>query len=111
MDVIRMMPIPDGKERPAPAPVQRLGLEQSWHDAVGMGQLADVFEQDMANLPRVQAGMKVTAHRARKGLAFGLYQEARMRLIHRHIDRCIIEGLRSDGKSLSELEPFVMPGD
>lgn len=111
MDVIRMMPVPEGAERPAPAPVQRLRLEQSWHEAAGMGQLADVFEQDMANLPRVQAGMKVTAHRARKGLAFGLYQEARMRLIHRHIDRCIVDGLRTDGRPQSALEPFVMPGD
>jgi phenylpropionate dioxygenase-like ring-hydroxylating dioxygenase large terminal subunit len=109
MDVIRMMPVPDGAERPDPAPVQRLRLEQSWHEAEGMGQLADVFEQDMANLPKVQLGLKMTAKRAAKGVKFGLYQEARMRLIHRHIDDAIRTGLVADGRSLGELEPFLVP--
>ncbi|MEY2996223.1 MAG: hypothetical protein RLZZ39_1048 [Actinomycetota bacterium] len=109
MDVIRMMPVPDGAERPDPAPIQRLRLEQSWHEAEGMGQLADVFEQDMANLPKVQLGLKMTAKRAVKGVRFGLYQETRMRLIHRHIDDAIRAGLAADGRSLAELEPFVVP--
>lgn len=109
MDVVRMLPVPDGQPRPAPAPVQRLRLDQSWHEAEGMGGLATVFEQDMANLPRVQLGLKMTAHRAAKGVKFGLYQEARMRLIHRHIDRCILDGLSRDGRSSEELAPFITP--
>jgi hypothetical protein len=109
MDVIRMMPVPDGAPRPDPAPIQRLRLEQSWHEAVGMGGLADVFEQDMANLPRVQLGLKVSAKRATKGLKFGVYQEARMRLIHRHIDDVIVAGLDADGRSRSEVGPFLVP--
>lgn len=108
MDVIRMMPVPDGATRPEPAPVQRLRLEQNWHEAEGMGGLADVFEQDMANLPRVQLGLKMSAKRAAKGVKFGVYQEARMRLIHRHIDDTIRAGLIADGRELSELEPFVV---
>jgi phenylpropionate dioxygenase-like ring-hydroxylating dioxygenase large terminal subunit len=109
MDVIRMMPVPDGAPRPDPAPIQHLRLEQSWHEAVGMGGLADVFEQDMANLPRVQLGLKVSAKRATKGLKFGVYQEARMRLIHRHIDDVIVAGLDADGRSRSEVGPFLVP--
>ena len=111
MDVIRMMPVPDGAPRPDPAPVQRLRLEQSWHEAEGMGGLADVFEQDMANLPKVQLGLKVSAKRAQKGIKFGVYQEARMRLIHRHIDDMITVGLSADGRSASELDPYRVPGD
>ena len=109
MDVLRMMPVPDGQERPAPAPIQRLKLEQSWKEAEGMSGLADVFEQDMANLPKVQLGLKITAKNAKKGVSFGLYQEARMRLIHRHIDQCIIDGLNADHRDVSELTPFITP--
>jgi hypothetical protein len=109
MDVIRMMPVPDGQDRPKPAPIQRLRLEQSWHEAEGMGGLASVFEQDMENLPKVQLGLKMTAKRAQKGIKFGLYQEARMRLIHRHIDDAILEGLRADGRSVDEVAPYLMP--
>ena len=106
MDVYRMSPVPEGSERPEPAPCQRLTLEQSWHEAQGMGQLAAVFEQDMANLPRVQAGLKM---RATPGVSFGEYQEARMRLIHRHIDACIEAGLAQAGRSADELAPFKVP--
>ena len=109
MDVLRMMPVPDGQERPAPAPIQRLRLEQSWKEAEGMSGLADVFEQDMANLPKVQLGLKITAKNAKKGVSFGLYQEARMRLIHRHIDQCIIDGLNADHRDVSALTPFITP--
>jgi hypothetical protein len=109
MDVIRMMPVPEGKERPEVAPIQRLTLEQRWTEAVGMSGLADVFEQDMANLPKVQLGLKMTAKRAKKGVSFGVYQEARMRLIHRHIDNCILEGLATDDRSADELTPYIMP--
>lgn len=105
MDVIRMAPVPDGAERPEPAQVQRLGLEQSWHDAAGMGSLADVFEQDMANLPRVQAGM---ASRGKPTVTFGNYQEARMRLHHRLIDRFVLEGLEAAGRDRAEVGAFLV---
>lgn len=106
MDVIRMAPIPDEGEPPAPAPQQRLTLEQTWKDADDMGQLADVFEQDMANLPRVQAGLK---SRAKAGVSFGLYQETRMRMHHRMIDEYIERGLVRDGRSTTELDPWRTP--
>jgi phenylpropionate dioxygenase-like ring-hydroxylating dioxygenase large terminal subunit len=108
MDVLRMLPVPEGSPRPEPAPIQRLGLEQSWSEAEGMGGLAAVFEQDMANLPRVQLGLKMTARRAPRVVRFGLYQEARMRLIHRHIDEAIVAGLALDGRSVDEVAPFLL---
>lgn len=106
MDVIRLAPVPDGADRPPPAPVQHLTLEQSWHDAEGMGQLADVFEQDMANLPRLQAGLRSIGKR---GVSFGNYQEARLRLWHRLIDRQIIDGLAAEGRPVDEVEAFLVP--
>lgn len=106
MDVIRMAPIPAGADRPEPAPVQYLSLEQTWHEAKGMGPLADVFEQDMANLPRLQAGLK---SRGKAGVSFGNYQEARLRRWHRLIDRFICDGLAATGRPQSEVEPFLVP--
>ncbi|MCB9382344.1 MAG: aromatic ring-hydroxylating dioxygenase subunit alpha [Acidimicrobiaceae bacterium] len=106
MDVYRMAPVPDGQERPAPAECQRLTLEQEWHEAAGMGQLADVFAQDMSNFPRVQAGLKSTGKR---GVTFGDYQEARLRLIHRNIDECILAGLAASGRSHAEAQPYLVP--
>jgi hypothetical protein len=72
-----------------------------------MAGLADVFEQDMANLPKVQAGLKSTGKR---GVSFGLYQETRLRMHHRLMDRFIEEGLRRDGRSENELDPWRTPG-
>jgi len=108
MDVIRMAPVPDGEPRPAPAETSVLRLDQSWKEAPGMGGLADVFEQDMANLPKVQLGLKSTGKRT---VSFGNYQEARLRQVHKMIDRFILDGLQRDGRSRAEVERFLTPGD
>ena len=97
MDVIRMAPNPDSGEIPDPAPHQVLTLDQSWHEAEAMGQLADVFQQDMDNLPKVQAGLK---SKGKRGVSFGLYQETRMRMHHRMIDG-YIELKRSEVERLN----------
>ncbi len=104
MDVYRMAPLRDGEERTA-APTSRLTLEQAWSEAPGMGGLAAVFEQDMANLPRVQAGLKSSG---KSSVSFGLYQEARLRKIHHLIDSSIAGGLTAAGRSEDELAPFAV---
>lgn len=106
MDVIRMTPLRSGQPRPAPAPVQYLGLDTSWHEAEGMGALADVFEQDMANLPQVQRGLKSAG---KTGVSLGTYQEGRIRKWHRMIDDYIEAGLRASGRSTTELDPYRVP--
>jgi hypothetical protein len=82
-----------------------LTLEQSWSEAPGMGGLAAVFEQDMANLPRVQAGLKSSG---KASVTFGNYQEARLRLFHRLIDQYILDGLTADGRDRAAVEPFLV---
>ncbi|MEX0846322.1 MAG: SRPBCC family protein, partial [Ilumatobacteraceae bacterium] len=106
MDVMRTAPVPAGQPRPERAETQRLTLDQAWSEATGMGGLSAVFEQDMANLPRVQQGLK---SRGAQGVSFGLYQEARLRGFHRLIDRFVAEGLEAQGRNLSELRPFMVP--
>lgn len=105
MDVIRMQPVPNGEARPTRSPVTVLRRDQSWREAPGMGGLADVFEQDMENLPKVQAGLK---SRAKPTVTFSRYQEGRMRHIHRLIDARILAGLDAEGRDRSEVERFLV---
>lgn len=106
MDVYRLAPWPDDGPVPPPSPVIELSLEQSWSEATGMGGLAAVFEQDMSNLHRVQAGMHSTG---RPDVIFGNYQEARLKMFHRWIDARIVEGLERDGDDPRRVAPFVVP--
>ena len=103
MDVIRLQLAPTDGPMPPAGEIVELTLDQDWIESPGMGSLAAVFEQDMANLPRVQAGLKSTG---KKGVSFSRYQEGRMRHIHRLIDRYIDEGLAADGLPGTELDPF-----
>ena len=89
MDVIMLKRVPKEGPRPKPAPVRELGLDDPWSDAVEMGGLAGIFEQDMGNLPYVQEGL----HASGTGLVhFARYSEMRIRQLHRMIDRYIAEG-------------------
>ena len=71
-----------------------------------MGGLADVFEQDMENLPKIQAGLKMTGKR---GVSFGNYQEAGLRQHHQLIDDFIVAGLAADGRPSADVERFLVP--
>ena len=64
----------------------RLEAHEPFSDAnevMGEG-LARIFDQDGANLPRVQAGMKAS----KKGsITLGNYQEVRIRHFHQTLDK------------------------
>lgn len=87
MDVMILKPVPgDAKERPAPAERVFLDADQPWTDAqdqLGKG-LADIFEQDMANLPFVQEGLTASMNNK---VHFGRYQEMRIRMHHQTLDK------------------------
>jgi nitrite reductase/ring-hydroxylating ferredoxin subunit len=92
MDVMILKPCPKDKPRPKPAPVLKLGLDDSMTAAseqLGEG-LCAVFEQDMGNLPYVQEGLRATGAGV---VHFGKYSEIRIRQLHRMIDRFIAEGI------------------
>lgn len=76
MEVRILSRIPKGQPIPRGAPLHFLTLDQKWTEAPELGILADVFEQDMDNLPFVQEGL----HASKTGqINLGNYQEIRIR--------------------------------
>lgn len=86
MDVMILKRVPKDAPRPRPATVKRLGADESWTAAAELGPLANVFEQDMGNLPYVQEGLRASATGK---VHFGRYSEMRLRQLHHVLDRYI----------------------
>ena len=74
-DVRMLLPYPEGTIRPSAAPAVDVGIDETIEEkAPAFGFLAQVFDQDMANMPIVQAG----AHAADPSNPYSrlsLYQE------------------------------------
>ncbi|MBV9994532.1 MAG: aromatic ring-hydroxylating dioxygenase subunit alpha [Caulobacteraceae bacterium] len=60
MDVLYLSPWPEGVQKPPPAPAHVLGPDETIGDAPELGQLARIFQQDLANVPKVQSGLKTS---------------------------------------------------
>ena len=88
MDIFLLTRYPEGTEPPEDATTFRLGIDQPFSEAaevLGPG-MANVFNQDGANLPQVQKGMKAS----RKGtVTLGNYQEVRIRHFHQTLEKYI----------------------
>jgi len=69
MEVMLLVPWPEGKPKPSPAPVHELGPDDPWTSAPELGSFARILDQDCVNLPRVHRGLKTTreARRSRIG--------------------------------------------
>lgn len=92
-EVMVLVRLPQGADRPAAAKATKLSIEQTFCDAEELGLLGKVFDEDMNNLPHMQAGMKVAQLNGRSGLLLGNYQEARIKHLHNTIDKYIAEGV------------------
>ncbi|MEZ5260099.1 MAG: RHO alpha subunit C-terminal catalytic domain-containing protein [Ilumatobacteraceae bacterium] len=84
MEVMYLAPF--SGERPPPAEVQHLGVDDSWTEAPQLGTLAKVFEQDTFNMAKVQRGLETTY---KPGVTLGDYQESKIRWIHQLLDEWI----------------------
>jgi phenylpropionate dioxygenase-like ring-hydroxylating dioxygenase large terminal subunit len=74
-DVRMLLPCPPNKPRPPSSPAIEIGEDELITEkAPAFGFLAQVFDQDMANMPLVQAGLKA-ADPARNHSLLGTYQE------------------------------------
>jgi phenylpropionate dioxygenase-like ring-hydroxylating dioxygenase large terminal subunit len=86
MEIMVLHPRPaDGREV-RPAEMQLLGPDESWTNARGLELLGIVFDQDTANLARVQRGMRF---RGGAELALADYQEIRIRHYHHRLDQVL----------------------
>ena len=84
-DLLFLQPLPDSGERPDPAEPIDLDFEQSFHEVPGFDAgLATIYDQDTGNLQGQQRGFKSST---KPGQTLGNYQEIRIRLLHRTIDK------------------------
>lgn len=86
MDIFLLTRYPEGEEPPKDAPTVRLAIDEPFKNAVdvmGAG-LANVFDQDGANLPQVYKGLKASKKGA---VTLGNYQEVRIRHFHQTLDK------------------------
>jgi phenylpropionate dioxygenase-like ring-hydroxylating dioxygenase large terminal subunit len=82
MEVRILERLKPGEPRPPSVPMTFLGPDESWATALGL--LGAILEQDWANLPRIQAGMKASKTRR---IQLGNYQEVRIRHFHQTLDK------------------------
>lgn len=85
-DVMILLRFPEGSERPDPAPCQVIPPDEPFSSVPELGALGPVFDQDDANLPAVQRGMKSSATGK---VSLASYQESRIRHLHQTLDKYI----------------------
>ena len=86
MDIFLLTRYPEGTEPPADVPPYRLDIDEPFSDAaevMGAG-LSNVFNQDGANLPQVQRGLKASKKGA---VTLANYQEVRIRHFHQTLEK------------------------
>jgi len=79
-----LAPWPAGKPKPPAAQLHQLGPEEPWTNAPELASFARILDQDVFNLPKVQAGLK-TKHPP--FVWYSAYQESKIRNFHQHYDR------------------------
>lgn len=77
MEVLFLAPFKG--QRPPPAPIHHLGVDESWTEAPELGMLAKVFDQDTFNMANVQLGLEASF---KPGVTFSAYQESKVRWLH-----------------------------
>ncbi|MBW2401731.1 MAG: aromatic ring-hydroxylating dioxygenase subunit alpha [Deltaproteobacteria bacterium] len=79
-------PAPPGKPRPPAAPIHWLGFDDDWVEAPELGMLAKVFNQDVYNMPHVQAGLKAMVQ---PFVMFADYGETKPRHFHELLEKWV----------------------
>lgn len=82
MEVRVMLPCPP-EGRPPSAKPHRLSRDEHWSKVPEFSKIGIVFDQDTANLHRMQRGLKASA---KPGITLGQYQESTIRQFHQVLD-------------------------
>jgi nitrite reductase/ring-hydroxylating ferredoxin subunit len=61
MEVLYLVPWPEGQPKPPPTPIHWLSEDEDFTHSPEMGPLARVLNQDLYNLPKMQAGLRTKA--------------------------------------------------
>jgi hypothetical protein len=83
MEVMILKRVPEGEDRPPPATVRWLADDEPWSNAEELPVLGPVIDQDLANLPHMETGLRSLAQGQ---VQLGHYQERRIRHFHRALD-------------------------
>ncbi len=83
MEVMILKPVKKGETRPRGVPVHWLGEDEPWSNATELPALGPVIDQDMANMPHVQTGLKASGTGT---VQLATYMESRIRHFHATLD-------------------------
>ena len=86
MECMYMAPIPADGSHPKGLPIHWLGLDDDWVEAPELGMLSKIFNQDVRNLPHVQAGLRATRLPA---IQLASYNETKLRHFHELLNEWI----------------------
>ena len=86
MECMFLAPFDESEPKPPAAPIHHLGADDDWTEAWELGMLARVFNQDVFNLPKVQAGLESGAIET---VTFANYQETKLRHFHALLDQWV----------------------
>ena len=87
-EVMLLLPVPDGAEKPPAAERRWLEADEKWGDVPELSYFGPVLDEDQAIMPRVQRGLRASR---KSTVTLGAYQESRIR----HFRRTISEYLQT----------------
>jgi hypothetical protein len=82
-EVMVIVPVPDEAPLERDVPLRMTPTTEPWAQAEELGQIGPLMDQDMANLLRLQRGMR---SQACQELVLANYQERNIRNFHRHLE-------------------------
>jgi len=88
VEIMILHRVDPSQPKPPPVPVHEMPDDGDWADAEELGGLGAVFDQDMINIPHVQAGARISSA-TKAAASIGNFQESRIRDLHRNLERYI----------------------
>ena len=85
-EVMLLLPLPEGAEKPPPAKRRFLEEHEAWSDVPELSYFGPVLDEDQAIMPRVQRGLRASR---KPTVTLGVYQESRLRHFRRTLDEYV----------------------
>jgi len=86
MDIMLLAPWHKDRPKPAPAKLRKLGFDDAWTSAPELLSLSKITDQDVANVPSVQRGLKA---KNPPYVWYSSYQESKIRNFHVNYERAL----------------------